>query len=136
MDYISLTRAFGITTLIISLGFLFHLKHYEAMAKKMVGEPSGFIMGGILPVLVGSLVIQFPHTSYHGWSTLDLIGWILFLVGIFRIWFVHLWIKIIKQNITLVPILFAVFGLIFGCLLCYSGFVAPMYHLAWLYPIN
>ena len=32
MDYINLTRAFAVTTMIISIGFLFHLKHYEQMA--------------------------------------------------------------------------------------------------------
>ena len=128
MDYIALTRAFGITSLVISIGFLLHLKHYEAMARKMVGEPSGFILGGVLPILIGSLVIHFPHESIHGWSTLTIIGWILFLVGIFRIWFVHLWIKIIKQNMAFIPVLFALFGLMFGFLLCYSGFIAPMYH--------
>ena len=128
MGYIELTRAFGITTLIISIGFLFHLKHYETMARHMVGEPSGFILGGVIPVLVGSLVINFPHESFHGWSALSIIGWILFLVGVFRIWFVHLWIKIIKDNITFVPVLFAIFGLVFGLLLCYAGFIAPLYH--------
>lgn len=85
MDYIELTRAFGITSLTISIGFLLHLKHYEQMARKMVGEPSGFILGGVLPILVGSLIINFPHESIHGWSTLAIIGWILFLVGVFRI---------------------------------------------------
>ena len=128
MDYIELTRAFGITSLTISIGFLLHLKHYEQMARKMVGEPSGFILGGVLPILVGSLIINFPHESIHGWSTLVIIGWILFLVGVFRIWFVHLWIKIIKSNIEFVPVLFAIFGLILGCLLCYSGYIAPIYH--------
>ena len=129
MDYIEVVRALGITSVIISLGFLFHLKHYEKMARHMVGEPSGFIMGGVLPVLVGSFVLNFPHESIHGWSVLTFVGWILLLIGIFRVWFVHLWIKLIKKNITFVPVLFAVFGLIFGCLLCYVGFLTPLYHL-------
>ncbi len=129
MEYIEVTRAFGVTSLIISLGFLFNLRHYEGMARKMVNEPSGFIMGGILPVLVGSFVINFPHNSFHGWSALNIIGWILFLVGGFRIWFVHYWCIIINKYITFIPVLFALFGLIFGLLLCYFGFIAPMYHL-------
>ncbi len=128
MDYIQLTRAFGITTLILSLGFLFNLRHYELMARKMVGGPSGFIVGGVLPVLIGSLVIHFPHPGLQGWSmTLTLIGWILFLVGVFRIWFVHWWVKIITANMTFVPVLFALLGLIFGLLLCYAGYVVPLY---------
>lgn len=128
MDYVSLTRAFAVTTMVFSLGFLFHLKHYETMAKKMIDGPSGFILGGILPVLVGSLVVFFPHESHHGWSVLCIIGWILFLVGVFRIWFVHLWTKILHQHLKYVPILFAVFGLILGLLLCYAGFISPLYH--------
>lgn len=128
MDYISLTRAFALTTLVISIGFLIHLNHYERMARKMVGEPAGFILGGVIPVLVGSLVIYFPHESTHIWSPLTIVGWILFAVGLFRIWFVHHWIKIIQDNITFVPVLFAVFGLILGCILAYAGFIAPLYY--------
>ena len=128
MDYLDLTRAFGVASLIMSIGFLFHLHHYEVMARKMVGEPAGFILGGVIPVLVGSLLLNFPHSLDHHWSSvLTVISWIIFLVGVFRIWFVHLWIKIISQNIKFVPVLFAVFGLIFGLLLCYAGFIAPLY---------
>ena len=94
----------------------------------MLGGPSGFILGGVLPVLVGSLVLHFPHPGAQGWQlTLPVIGAILFLVGVFRIWFVHLWVKIISNNMSFVPVLFAVFGLIFGCLLIFAGYIVPLY---------
>jgi hypothetical protein len=129
MNYIELTRAFGLTSLILSVGILFHLNHYETMARKMVDGPAGFIMGGVLPVLVGSFIINFPHANIHGWSlTLTIIGWILFLAGVFRIWCVHWWSKIIHAYMGFVPVLFATFGLIFALLLCYAGFIAPLYH--------
>jgi hypothetical protein len=129
MDYIDVTRAFGVATIIISLGFLFNLRHYEEMAKRMVGGPTGFVMGGILPVIIGSLLLNFHQEWSFSWAaTLTVIGWLLFLVGIFRIWFVNLWIKLIKANIRFVPILFAVFGLIFGVMLCFAGYVVPLMH--------
>ena len=127
MDYISVTKAFGVTTLVVSLGFLFHLSHYERMAREMIGHPSGFILGGVLPVLVGSIVINFPDSYIQGWPILTYIGWVLSAVGVLRIWCIHWWINILKTNMTFVPVLFAVFGLIFGCLLCYAGFVVPLY---------
>jgi hypothetical protein len=129
LDHLGLTRAFGVFSLIISLGFLFNLRHYEAMAKKMVGEPSGFIMGGVLPLLIGVLIIHFSYEVQFAWTmTLNVIGWVLFLIAVFRICFVNFWIKIMKRYIDFVPILFALFGLIFGILLCYSGFIMPLYH--------
>jgi hypothetical protein len=127
MDYISVTKAFGVTTLVVSLGFLFHLSHYERMAREMIGHPSGFILGGVLPVLVGSVIINFPDSYIQGWPILTYIGWVLFAVGVLRIWCIHWWINILKANMAFVPVLFAVFGLIFGCLLCYAGFVVPLY---------
>lgn len=128
MDYIDVTRAFGVTTLILSIGFLCHLGHYKEMARKMVGKPAGFILGGVFPVLVGSLVLNFHQEWVLGWGlTLTIIGWTLFLIGVFRIWFVHIWIHLIKKYIKLVPVLFAVFGLMFGMLLCYAGFIVPLY---------
>ena len=129
IDYMGLTKSFGIISIVISLGFLFNLRHYEAMAKKMLGEPTGFIMGGILPVLVGGILINISHSSIHGIAlSLTVIGWVLFFVGIFRIWFVNLWVKILKQYIDFVPVLFSLFGLIFGCLLSYIGYIMPLYH--------
>lgn len=129
IDYLGLTQALGLISLVISLGFLFNLRHYEAMAKKMVGEPSGFIMGGILPVLIGGIIIHLSHETMHGWAiTLTVVGWVLFLIGVFRIWFVRLWVKVIKDYIDFVPVLFALFGLIFAVLLCYAGYIMPLYH--------
>ena len=85
MEYIAITKALGLFILIVSIGFLFHLSHYERMAKEMVGHPSGFILGGILPTLVGSLIINIPTEDIQGWPVLTIIGWIFFLVGVFRI---------------------------------------------------
>ena len=128
MDYTSITRAFGVITLVLSFGFLFHLKHYREMAKQMVGSPSGFIFAGVIPLLFGCFLIHSPSSAIVGWNhVLYVIGWIMFLVGVFRIWFVHLWVKIIKDYITFVPVLFALIGLIFGLLLCYAGYIAPLY---------
>ena len=129
IDYLGLTRAFGIISLVISLGFLFNLRHYEGMAKKMVGEPSGFIMGGIFPVLVGGIITQLSHDTMHGWAiALTVIGWVLFMVGVFRIWFVEIWIKLLKKYIDFVPVLFALFGLIFAIMLLFVGYIMPLYH--------
>ena len=128
MTTIMITRAFGLTTLIFSIGFLFHLHHYEKMARKMVGEPTGFILGGVLPVLVGSLVINYDFGEALGWSSaLLIVGWILFLVGVFRVLCVHWWVRIINRHIKYVPVMFAVLGLIFGLLLCFAGYIAPLY---------
>ena len=126
MDYLALTKAFGIMSLIFSLGFLFHLRHYERMAREMIGHPAGFILGGILPVFVGCMIVNIPTDMIQGWPILTIMGWILLLVGILRVWCVHWWVEVMKQNTALVPVLFAIFGLIFGCLLCYAGFVLPM----------
>lgn len=128
MDYMEVTRAFGVITLVLSLGFLFHLRHYEKMAKKMVGEPSGFILAGVIPLLVGCFTIFYPLGSYGGWSfVLRIIGWIMFLVGVFRILFVHHWISFVNTYIKYIPVLYALAGLIFGLLLCFVGFLRPLY---------
>ena len=131
MHHIAVTKAFGIINLIISLGFLFNLRHYEHMARKMATGPDGFILGGILPVLVSTLLLSYHNIWQLNWDiTLTITGWILLIVGIFRIWFVYTWTKLIRRYIRVVPVLFAVFGLIFGLMLCYAGFVAPLYHIA------
>ncbi|MBV9576843.1 MAG: hypothetical protein JO149_09490, partial [Gammaproteobacteria bacterium] len=59
MDYIVFARWFGLVSLFLSLGILFNLEDAREMAKNMVKSETGYIMGGVLPVIFGSLSILF-----------------------------------------------------------------------------
>lgn len=123
LHHILYAKIFGMTALIISIGLIFHLGHAKKMAQEMMTTSTGYIMGGVLPTLIGSwVVVQHNHWIGDFGVIIAIVGWILLLLGIFRLWFVHSWESVIHKYIQYVPSLFALFGMIFGLLLCYVGF--------------
>lgn len=125
MDYLIFARWFGLVSLILSLGILFNLEDAREMAKNMVKSETGYIMGGVLPVIFGSLSILFVNGLDLSWNLLiTLVGATVLVIGIFRVIFVRQWKALIAQHIEQIPFLFSLFGLMFGVILLYVGFVA------------
>ena len=124
MTYIHFAQLFGLISTILASGILFNLTDARNMAKAMIGTPAGFIFTGVLPLIFGSWVILQSSAETGGWAyVVLLIGWLMLLCGIFRLWFVSLWMRCIQHRLDDAPLLFALFGLIFGLLLLYIGFI-------------
>ncbi|MFZ4076772.1 MAG: hypothetical protein ACOYKA_02185, partial [Legionellaceae bacterium] len=95
------------------------------MAKHMVKSDSGYIMGGVLPTIFGSLSLMFAHDFEMGWALIiTVIGASMVLIGIFRVIFVRQWKALLSKYIQEIPFLFSLFGLMFGVILIYVGFIA------------
>lgn len=125
MNFIVFARWFGLVSLFLSLGILFNLEDARQMAKHMVKEESGYIMGGVLPVIFGSLSILFANSFELSWALLiTLVGACVLFIGIFRVIFVQQWKMLIGKYIDQIPFLFSLFGLMFGVILLYIGFIA------------
>lgn len=125
MTYIVFARWFGLVSIILSLGILFNLEDAREMAKNMVKSETGYIMGGVLPVIFGSLSLMFANSFDLGWTLLiTLVGASTLIIGIFRVIFVRQWKILIARNIEKIPFLFSLFGLMLGVILIYIGFFA------------
>lgn len=125
MTYILFARWFGLVSVILSLGILFNLEDARDMAKHMVKSDSGYIMGGVLPTIFGSLSLMFVNSFELGWTLIiTLIGTSMLLIGVFRVVFVKQWKVLLSQYIQEIPFLFSLFGLMFGVILLYVGFIA------------
>jgi hypothetical protein len=125
MDYLVFARWFGLVSVFLSLGILFNLEDAKQMAKNMVSSESGYIMGGVLPIIFGTLSLVFANSFEMGWTLLiTLVGASMLTIGIFRVIFVKQWKILIGKNIEQIPFLFSLFGLMFGVVLLYIGFFA------------
>ncbi len=123
MNYLVFARWFGLVSLILSLGILFNIEDAREMAKNMVNSETGYIMGGVLPVIFGSLSILFVNKFDLNWELLiTLVGACTLAVGIARVVFVRQWKLLIARHIEQIPFLFSLFGLMFGVILLYIGF--------------
>jgi len=131
MTYVMFARWFGVVSVILSLGILFNLEDAREMAKHMVRSETGYIMGGVLPVIFGTLSLMFVSTLEPSWSTLvTLVGAAMLGIGIYRVIFVRQWKMLISRHIEQIPFLFSLFGLMFGVILLYIGYVAQVFDYA------
>lgn len=129
LSYICFARWFGLVSLLLSLGILFNLDDAKEMAKRMVKEESGYIMGGVLPIIFGSFTFTCYHTFVFGWQlVVTLVGLAMCGIGIYRVMFPRHWRWLLTRQIDKIPPLFALFGLMFGLLLVYVGYIAPLVH--------
>ena len=125
LNYIVFARWFGIVSLILSLGILFNIEDAREMARNMAKDETGYIMGGVVPVIFGSLSILFVNSLEQSWVLLiTMVGASVLFAGIFRVMFVRQWKRLINRFIEQIPFLFSLFGLMFGVILLYVGFVA------------
>lgn len=125
MNYLMFSRWFGIVSVILSLGILFNLEDALEMAKSMVKNETGYIMGGVLPVIFGSLALIFQDSFDPGWQlVITIVGSFMLTIGIFRVVFVRQWRALMSRYLELIPFLFSLFGLMLGVILLYVGFIA------------
>lgn len=131
MTYLMFARWFGIVSVVLSLGILFNLEDAREMAKHMVRSDSGYIMGGVLPIIFGTLSLQFVNGFTLDWElVVAIVGAGMFAIGFYRVIFVNQWRALISRNIEQIPFLFSLFGLMLGVVLLYVGFVSPMFEVA------
>lgn len=128
MVEILFARWFGIVSVILSLGILFNLEDAREMAKNLVRSESGYILGGVLPVIFGTLSLLFVDSFTVDWHlVVTLIGVAMLCAGIYRVIFVQRWKMTIARHIDQIPFLFSLFGLMLGVTLLYVGFVAHLF---------
>ncbi|MBW5802515.1 hypothetical protein FIV31_02500 [Coxiella endosymbiont of Ornithodoros amblus] len=124
MSYIILARWFGLISIILSLGILFNLDDAAVMARNMLHSESGYIMGGVLPIIFGSLAFMKHNSFAPTWQiVVTIIGLFMLGIGVFRVIFVNTWKRLIEEHLDKIPFLFSLFGLILGLLLLYVGFL-------------
>ncbi len=128
IDYVIFARWFGIVSIVLSLGILFNLEDAKRMAIHMVHDETGYIMGGVLPVIFGTLSLLFVNNFEMDWALIiTLVGICMLGIGAFRVIFVKQWRMVIGKNIEKIPFLFSLFGLMFGVILLYVGFIASAF---------
>lgn len=127
MTYIFIAKWFGIVSVLLSLGILFNLEDSKEMARHMVKEESGYIMGGVLPIIFGSFSLLLDNAfDFKMQLFVTLISLGMVLLGVFRVFFATLWKRVMIRFVDVIPPLFGLFGLGFGLILLYVGFVSPI----------
>lgn len=129
MTYLEFARWFGLVSVILSFGILFNLEDAREMAKNLVKSETGYILGGVLPVIFGSLSLTFIDNFQPGWNLLvAVVGSAMLAAGMYRAIFVKQWKALISRHIQEMPFLFSLFGLMLGVILIYVGYIANAFN--------
>lgn len=126
MSYITFAQWFGIISTLLALGILFNMADAKEMAKNMVKSETGYIMGGVLPIIFGSMA--FTNHSVFEYSrqmVVSGIGLVMVLLGVYRVMFVAHWKKLMHRHVDKIAPMFSLFGLMFGVMMLYIGFISP-----------
>lgn len=127
MSYIMFARWFALISILLSLGILFNLGDARRMAQNMIKEESGYVMGGVLPIIFGSLAFMHHHSFNLSWQfVVDIIGLLMLIAGAYRVLFVRHWMKTLQRHADKIPPLFSLFGLMLGLLMLYVGFFSSL----------
>jgi hypothetical protein len=130
MDYIVFARWFGIVSLILSIGILFNLEDAKEMATNMIKHETGYIMGGVLPVIFGTYALLYFNGQELNWSlVIYIVGVFMVVIGIFRCFFVNKWKTLLAKHVEKIPFLFSLFGLMLAIILLYIGFIEQHFKL-------
>lgn len=125
MTCILFARWFGVVSILLSLGILFNLEDALEMAKSMVKTETGYIMGGVLPIIFGSLSLLFVDCFDLCWHlVVTVVGALMVLAGVYRVMFVKHWKALMSTHLETIPFLFSLFGLMLGVILLYVGFLS------------
>lgn len=127
MTYLMFARWFGMVSVLLSLGLLFNPEDAAEMTKNMVITSAGYIMGGVLPIILGLFTLMFVNTLDVDWHLTTLLtGMLMLTIGMFRVLFVKQWRTLLSTHIEAIPFLFSLFGLMFGVILLYVGYFSTL----------
>jgi hypothetical protein len=130
MTHMMFARWFGVVSVLLSLGILFNLEDAQEMAKSMIKTETGYIMGGVLPIIFGTLSLMFVDSFQLNWDlTITSVGTLMVLAGVYRVIFVKQWKAMMTEHIEQIPFLFSLFGLMLGVALLYVGYIADLFRL-------
>ncbi len=123
------SQLMGVILVVMSLGILFNFDNSRELVREMSESATARFISGMFPLFFGSWILI---TACHNYSNYDWGQWVviacatlMFVAGIFRLLFVAWWVSILKLYIDKAPIFAGLFGLIFGLLLTYIGFIRP-----------
>ena len=124
MDYIAIAKLFSIVSIVLAIGILFHLNDAVKLAKELITGASGYILGGVLPIVFGAWTLTATGPLKMDWRLVVFsVGAFMLIAGCYRVLFVTHWRSLMHRHVDKIPALFALFGLMLGVILFYIGFI-------------
>jgi hypothetical protein len=127
MDQLTLylAKLLGLYFFIIGISIIFRTNHYQKSMKELSNSEALMMLISVMPLVVGLSIILGHNFWGNGLAiTITIIGWILFVVGLVRLFFykkvMHIISKKAEQKFFLITV--GVVLTLIGIALTYLGF--------------
>ena len=122
MSTILLGKYFGIIFIILAIGILIHRNHITEVIDDILAHPALQFIAGLIPIILGTWIILVHNMWAYDWSVVvTIVGWLMLLGGIFRLWFFSVWLNLMKKHKASAPLWGGIIMLVIGVLLVYAG---------------
>lgn len=124
MGTLFLAQYFGIIFTIMGIGVIMNKKHVQNILSDIIAHPGTQLLFGFIPLLLGTYVILVHNVwSMNLTVFITLVGWLMFLGGVFRLVFVEMWVELIKKFEKDIPIWLLSILPILGLIMLYVGYI-------------
>ena len=113
-----LAQALGIIMITVSVSFLMNRDQLHDILKDVMSHAGLQFVAGMMPLILGTLlVLGHPVWRWQLSVLVTLVGWLILLIGVFRLCFVKVWLKMLhdhaEQTAKRIPHVLLVLGLVF-----------------------
>ncbi len=119
-----LAQLLGLFFTVLGIGFIFNRDHIRKVMISIAENHAIQLVAAIVPLLFGGYIVIVHNDWVSNWTLIvTIVGWLIFLAGVFRAVFPSFWVARIKHINSTVPV--GVVGavmLILGLVLLYFGF--------------
>jgi len=94
-----LAKFFGIFWTVLGIGMASSQERFDGLMNDVARSRGMQLIAGIIPLILGAFVVVFhSHVNSDGWSTfICIIGLLMLLGGLFRLWFTSTWLGMIAK---------------------------------------
>lgn len=119
-----LAQLLGIFFTVMGIGFIFNQGHIKKVLMAVTENHAIQFVATIVPLLFGAYIVIVHNDWVAHWTVLvTIVGWLIFLAGVFRAIFPVFWVARVKAMQNAVPIaLIGAILLVLGLVLLYFGF--------------
>lgn len=97
----SLARILGVYLFLLGAAMLINPTRIRPIMKDFIQHKTFIFVSGLTSILLGMIVIILHNVWIEGWPVfITLLGWVVFLNGIYRLFFLDHFMKVMKKIIA------------------------------------
>lgn len=124
-DTIFFAKFLGVLYTVLGLSMIINGKNVRSAFNDVMNNHALQVLAGAFPLALGTFILLMHNTWEGNWHVqlITLIGWILVMVGAFRLLATSLWISTARQYVAKVSFpLIGILCTLFGLTLLYIGY--------------